>query len=173
MSAQPTETETTNAPQPAGIVVEFEQKVTVTQQVNLDVIFASLDAHEREEYFKTDLGEFGYTHEHERPLAYLTALADADVSTILGHYKGVTETVDDDYAESRVTKRDGVRAKFEVREFTRTDFEALAVTVPWIKPETPWEDMTEEQRQVVLRTPGPHDEPLALDWSGLTAVPGR
>jgi hypothetical protein len=170
MSAQSTETPTSAAPAPAGIVVEFEQKVTVTQQVNLDRLFESLDEHERAEYFKTDLTEFGYSHEFERPLAYLTALADADVTTILGHYKGVTESVDNDFAESRVTRRDDVRAKFEHREWTRADFESLAVTAPWIKPEIPWEDMTEEQRTDLLRAPGPNDVPLALDWSGLVAL---
>lgn len=171
MSTQTTEpaaTEPNTAP--AGIVVEFEQKITVTQEVNLDRFFESLDEHERGEYFKTDLSEFGYSHEFERPLAYLTAIADADVTTILGHYKGVTERVDNDYADSRVTRRDGVRAKFEVRQWTPADFDALAATSPWIKPEIPWDDMTEEQRTDLLRAPGPNDVPLALDWSGLVAL---
>ena len=172
MSAQTTETTATSqAPEPAGLVVRFEQKVTVTNEVNLDRLFAALSEHERGEYFKVDLTEVGYTHEFERPLAYLTALAEVDASTLLGSYTGAHEDVIDDYCmEARVTQRDGVPAKFAVREWTRADFEALAATAPWIKPEIPWEDMTEDQRRDLLRAPGPNDVPLAIDWSGLVAL---
>lgn len=140
---------------------------TVRVHTTFDVVafFAALTPVQRRRYENIDLYEYGFEDEYQRPAAYLMA-----------HVVDNSEThVDDQHAQTRSDEADldfrvltsGTDRTAEPWEWHQSDFDALAVEVPWLRDvydtarAAAGELSPDEARRVALR-PGPLDVPLPL-----------
>src|SRR4051812_21948324 len=125
-------------PQPE-IKVRVNAELRVEVEFNIIQYFKELTADDRTRHWYWNLSstEWGFDHEWERPIAWLTqAVSEAYEVTGMGGYpKGspIRDQTDElDFTGDRVEERNGVRASFRDQYWTEEDFEALIAAVPWL-----------------------------------------
>jgi len=124
---------------------EPEIKVRVNAELNIEVEFnivqyfkeLTADDRTRHEYWSLSNTEWGFDHEWERPIAWLTQeVSEAYETTgMFGYPKGSAirdQTGELDFTGDKVEERNGVRANYKDKYWTEADFEALIAAVPWL-----------------------------------------
>ena len=134
-------TEPASAPE----IPQPEIKVRVNAELNIEVEFnivqyfkeLTADDRTRGQYWGLSSTEWGFDHEWERPIAWLTQeVSEAYETTgMFGYPKGSAirdHTGDIDFSGDTVEERNGVYTKYENRYWTEEDFEVLIAAVPWL-----------------------------------------
>jgi hypothetical protein len=148
-------------PKPPALVIEVAYGYSCWRKFDLVKFLERVgnDPSEQQAYWTTDLTEWGYDQEWERPLAVLLAWDQPDVSFGLGGVECLyDDTIDIEVSDVRVKVRNHVEvphsADRNARRWTEADFRLLGGLLPWLAPEEP---LSPED---LARLPGPLDSPL-------------
>jgi hypothetical protein len=120
--------------------VDFDVEIRVDTAVDLVRFFTELHESGRGDYWRLDIEQWGFDEEWERPVAYVMAWLDDDISVAEAAGKGVVRSwVDTDWRSVRWVEK---------------QFDQLVAAVPWLHRAEPLSD------EELARIPGPNDVPL-------------
>lgn len=142
------------------ITIRIEQQVVTTHTVDLVEFYTNLPQSLRDRYWQTDPVEWGFEDESDRPFAFITEMADLEVSSGLDARPGV-RLQSPAYPDVRVevARADGP-FRWGSDDLDENDFDTLTDAVPWLRPTPDPADMSASEYEDYLRLPGDGDVPL-------------
>lgn len=157
------------APSDAALEVRLKAAYEVEVRVDLEAEMRTLGERPNrlEQYRSLSLSDAGYTHEWERPLAWLVdAFGEASLSFDMPVSGVTSERIEErDFMEVDVARRPETHRFIE---WSREQFDALAARWPFLLDvliANDGEDDAERQERLAALAlrPGPLDQPLPLD----------